>query len=522
MRGTLAARTISKSYGATVVLDGVSLTISPGRRIGIVGPNGIGKSTLLRILAGEDHPDTGVVSRTPPSLTVGYLPQEPDGRPGETLLGYLARRTGVAGAGRALDELAARLEQDPSIAALYAEALERYLVLGGDGFEAQAGAVCAELGLPANRLGLSVEHLSGGEAARSALAGILLARFDILLLDEPTNNLDFAGLDRLEEFVAGLHGGAAIVSHDRAFLDRTVDRIVELADEYGERRVREYAGGWTEYERVRGREQERQSAAYADFSEERDRIREQARRMQQWEERGYGQGRKKKKTKDVKKAFEKRLAQLEPVEKPWQPWQLRLDLAPERRGGDVIAALDAAVVERGSFVLGPIDLLVRLRDRVAVIGSNGSGKTTLLKALVGRLPLASGRRRVGPSVVFGELPQAGGPFDGPAQLLRAFSSASRLPEGEARTALAKFDLGPDDVLRACGSLSPGERSRAALALLSARGVNTLVLDEPTNHLDLAAIEELETALENYEGTVLLVTHDRRFLERFRPTQTIAL
>jgi ATPase subunit of ABC transporter with duplicated ATPase domains len=522
MRGTLAARSVSKSYGAAVVLDGVSLTISPSRRIGLIGPNGVGKSTLLRILAGEEQPDSGAVARMPPSLTVGYLPQEPDARPDETLLGYLARRTGVAEAGRALDELAARLEHDPSVAGAYGEALELYLALGGDGFEARAGAVCAELGLRANRLGLPVEHLSGGEAARSALAGILLARFDILLLDEPTNNLDFAGLDRLEEFMAGLPGGAAIVSHDRAFLDRTVDRIVELADEYGERRVREYAGGWTEYEQVRARERERQAVAYADFSEERDRVREQARRMQQWEERGYGQGRKKKKTKDVKKAFEKKLARLEPVEKPWQPWRLRLELAPARRGGDVVAALEAAVVERGSFLLGPIDLLVRQGDRVAVLGSNGSGKTTLLKALVGELPLASGRRRIGPSVVFGDLPQAGGPFDHREQLLSAFTSASGLPEGDARTALAKFDLGPDDVLRVGSSLSPGERNRAALALVSARGVNTLALDEPTNHLDLGAIEELEAVLEGYEGTVLLVTHDRRFLERFHPTQTIAL
>jgi ATPase subunit of ABC transporter with duplicated ATPase domains len=522
MSGTLAARNVSKSYGAAVVLDGVSLTISPGRRIGVVGSNGVGKSTLLHILAGEEEPDAGAVSRTPATLAVGYLPQEPDARAGETLLDSLARRTGVGAAGRALDELAAGLERDPGVADEYTEALERYLALGGEGFESRAAAVCAELGLRANRLDLPVEHLSGGEAARSALAGILLARFDIFLLDEPTNNLDFAGLDRLEEFVAGLQGGAAIVSHDRAFLDRTVDRIVELADEYGERRVREYAGGWAEYEQVRVRERERHAAAYADFSEERDHIREQARRMQQWEERGYGQGRKKKKPKDVKKAFEKKLGRLDPVEKPWQPWRLRLELAPELRGGDVVAALEAAVVEQGSFRLGPIDLVVRQGDRVAVLGANGSGKTTLLKALVGELPLASGHRSVGPGVVFGELPQAGGPFDGPAQLLRTFTRTSGLAEGDARTVLAKFDLGPDDVLRTGGSLSPGERSRGALALLSARGVNTLVLDEPTNHLDLAAIEELEAALDGYEGTVLLVTHDRRFLERIRPTQTIAL
>src|SRR5438477_6096665 len=161
MRGTLAARNITKSHGAAVVLEGVSLTISPGRRIGIIGPNGVGKSTLRRILAGEDEPDSGAVSRTTPGLTVGYLPQEPDARQGETLRAYLARRTGLAETGREVDELAAQLEHDPAITDAYAAALERFLALGGDDFDARVGAVCAELGLRANRLELPVEVLSG-------------------------------------------------------------------------------------------------------------------------------------------------------------------------------------------------------------------------------------------------------------------------------------------------------------------------------------------------------------------------
>src|SRR5438093_2043566 len=301
-RGAVAANNVTKSYGSSVVLDGVSLTVSPGHRIGVVGPNGVGKSTLLRLLAGLEKPDAGTVVRTPPALTVGYLPQEPDALSGETLRAYLARRAGAAEAERELEKLAQDLDRDPTLAAAYAEALKRFLALGGDDLDARARAVCADLGLPANRLDLPVEHLSGGEAARSALAGILLARFDIFLLDEPTNDLDFAGLERLERFVTGLRGGAVLVSHDRAFLDRTVDRVVELADEYGERRVREYVGGWSEYEQVRARERERQTAAYADYSEERNRVREQTRRMQPWAERGYGQGREKTKTKADKNA----------------------------------------------------------------------------------------------------------------------------------------------------------------------------------------------------------------------------
>ena len=515
MQGTLAAHTITKRHGPILVLERVSLAVTPGSRIGVVGPNGIGKTTLLRILAGLQHPDAGTVVRTPATLTVGYLPQEADVRPGEAIVEYLARRTGVAEAEAALLDLARRLEDAPQLASAYSLALERFLDLGGGDLEARAGEMCADVGLPR-----SLDHYSGGEAARASLAAVLLARFDVFLLDEPTNNLDFDGLERLEAFLGTLRGGAVVVSHDRAFLDRVATRIVELDERT--REAREYAGGWSEYEQVRARELEGRYRAYEGYETEKERIAEQARQMRTWEERGYGQGRKKKKTKDVRKAFEKKLNRLERVEKPFEPWRLQLELAAGKRGGDVVARLEQAVVERGAFRLGPIDLTVGRGDRVAVLGRNGSGKTTLLRALTGELSLASGRRWLGPGVTVGQLPQGRGPFAGSEPLLSAFLTATGLAPEPARTLLAKFRLGADSVQRAGDTLSPGERSRASLALLAARGVNCLALDEPTNHLDLPAIEELEQALEHFEGTVLLVTHDRRFLERFRATQTIRL
>jgi ATPase subunit of ABC transporter with duplicated ATPase domains len=516
--GTLAAANITKHHAAQLVLSDVTLVVPPGSRIGLVGPNGAGKSTLLRILAGLEEPDAGTVRRLPAELAVGYLPQESDADPSESLGAYLGRRTGVAAAAAEMDELARRLEGEPKLAERHAAALDRFLLLGGGDLAARAGTVCAEVGLSAP-LDAPLGALSGGEAARAQLAAVLLARFDVFLLDEPTNDLDFAGLDRLERFVTNLSGSVVVVSHDRDFLDRTVERVVEL-DEWTHHAT-EFAGGWSEYERARAQALRRQSEAYGAYEGEKTRLEEQLRRMQQWEERGYGQGRKKKKTKDVKKSIGGRIERLGAVDKPYEPWELRLELAPQSRSGDVVVRLERAVVERGSFRLGPLDLELSWADRLAIVGPNGSGKTTLLDAILGRLPLAEGTRRLGPGVVLGEVAQQRSEL-AQGRLLSAFTKASGLNEEAARTLLAKFGLGADDVLRAGGSLSPGERTRALIALLAARGVNCLVLDEPTNHLDVAAIEELERALDAFPGTVLLVTHDRRFLAGFRATRTLEL
>ncbi|HEU5478051.1 MAG TPA: ABC-F family ATP-binding cassette domain-containing protein [Gaiellaceae bacterium] len=358
---------------------------------------------------------------------------------------------------------------------------------------------------------------SGGEATRAALAGVLRGGFDVLLLDEPTNDLDFAGLAWLERALASHPGSVVVVSHDRAFLDRAVTRIVEL-DEWT-RGATEYSGGWSDYEAERERRRARHYRRWESSVAERRRIEEQARRMAEWERRGYGQGRKKKKSKDVKRTYGAKLARIATVEKPYEPWELRLALEPAARGGEIVVRLEDAIVERGAFRLGPLDLEVGWGDRVAVAGPNGSGKTTLLDALLGRLPLAAGTRWLGPGVRLGELEQDRAALTGTQTLLDVFRE---FEEETARTLLAKFGLGAQDVVRAASSLSPGERTRAGLALLTARGVNCLVLDEPTNHLDVEAIEELERALAAYDGTVILVTHDRRFLEAFGPGRTIDL
>jgi ATPase subunit of ABC transporter with duplicated ATPase domains len=452
------------------------------------------------------------------SGAVGYLPQEPESRPGETVRGYLARRTGVGAAEDEMDALAARLDGEPVLTHAYTEALERYLLLGGEDFDARAGAVLDDVGL-GRRADRELASLSGGEAARAALAAILLARFDTFLLDEPTNNLDFAGLDRLERFFDGLAAGVVLVSHDRAFLDRTVTRVVEMEAET--RTVHEYAGTWSDYEAARERARSQHEAAYADYVIERDRY-STLLSMRRSEARAGGAMADRRGTHALRGKVAQakhHLERLDVVDKPWSPWRLQLQFATPPPTG-FIAELADARIEVESFAVGPVDVLLGYGDRLAIVGANGSGKTSLIRALTGELPLAGGQRRVGAGTVFGELNQARDLFAG--TLLDDFARLSALAPTDARTLLAKFALGADDVDRDAASLSPGERTRAGLALLAARGVNCLILDEPTNHLDLEAIEELETALAGYEGCLVVVTHDRRFLERLEVTRTLDL
>ncbi|MGH9035049.1 MAG: ABC-F family ATP-binding cassette domain-containing protein [Acidimicrobiia bacterium] len=527
MPATLVARDLTVSHGARTILDGVGLTVAPGDRIGVLGPNGSGKSTLLRALAGITAPDAGSVVLAPPAASVGYLPQEPERRPGETVLDLLGRRTGVAEASAALDAATAALASPGADPDDYTAALDRWMALGGADFDARAGEVWAELGMPEALLAQDTTTLSGGQAARASLASILLSRFDVVLLDEPTNDLDFDGLERLETVVGGRAEPLVVVSHDRAFLERTVTEIVEL-DEYTHRATR-YAGGWLVYLEERTTARRHAEEAYGEYRTTKRDLEDRVRRQRQWSDTGVRKLARKPKDNDKTqrgffvnrtekqaakvRASEKALDRLAVVDKPWEGWELRLEIAAAPRGGAVTARLTGAEVVRGSFRLGPVDVEVGWGDRVAILGANGAGKSTLLDALLGRTPLAAGTHWFGPGTVVGEIDQARALLGDDPTLLGAFQRASGLKVAhEARTLLAKFALTTDHVQRPIGSLSPGERTRAVLALLMARGVNCLVLDEPTNHLDLAAIEQLEAALESFEGTLLLVTHDRELLD----------
>ncbi|WP_219418240.1 ABC-F family ATP-binding cassette domain-containing protein [Pseudonocardia nigra] len=533
MSATLQATDLAAGHGARVLFSGLDLIVAPGDVVGLVGANGAGKSTLLRMLAGELDPENGKVTVSPPDATIGHLPQEPDRTPGETVAAFLARRTGVTAAQAAMDAAAEALGAGaPGADDTYAAALDRWLALGGADLDERAGEVAAEVGLGVD-LDTEMTALSGGQAARAGLAALLLSRYDVLLLDEPTNDLDLDGLERLERFVTGLRSAAVIVSHDREFLARTVNRVVEL--DLAQQQVGVYDGGYDSYLAEREVARRHAREAYEEYADTLGGLKDRAQMQRNWMAQGVRNARRKSTDNDkIGRKFraeasekqaakarqtQKMIERLDVVEEPRKEWELRMTIAAAPRSGAIVAALSGAVVRRGSFTLGPVDAQVHWADRVVITGANGSGKTTLLGALLGRIPLDEGTGGLGSGVRVGEIDQARGHFLGPEPLVRTFGNAvPDWAESEVRTLLAKFGLTADHAPRPAASLSPGERTRAALALLQAREVNLLVLDEPTNHLDLPAIEQLEQALDGFPGTVLLVTHDRRMLGTVRTTR----
>ncbi|GAA2049558.1 ABC-F family ATP-binding cassette domain-containing protein [Williamsia deligens] len=534
MSAVLRLAGVGASHGNRVLFEDLDLVVAPGDVVGLVGANGAGKSTLLSLVAGVSTADhTGVVEVSPPDATVGLLTQEVDRIPGETVRDFLARRTGVLAAQEAMDSAAAALA-DPSAgdADPYTPALERWLALGGADLEERVGAVLADVELDVSA-DLAMTALSGGQAARAGLAAILLSRHDILLLDEPTNDLDLAGLARLERFVRESTAATTLVSHDREFLARCATGIVEL--DRAQQTIAAYSGGYEAYlvEREVARRHARER--FDEYADTRTTLEDRVRTQQNWLEHGVRNARRKatdgdkitrkhraeSTEKQAAKArqTQRRIDRLDVVEEPRKEWELRMEIARAPRGGGVVATLQDVVVTRDAFTLGPITTRIDAGDRILLTGPNGSGKTTLLSVVLGRTTPDRGSVSHGVGVEVGEIDQARGAFVGEHSLTEAFwAQVPEWTEPDVRTLLAKFGLRGDDALRPAVSLSPGERTRAALALLQARGVTLLVLDEPTNHLDLPAIEQLESALESFDGTLLLVTHDRRMLDTVRATR----
>jgi len=539
MTATLVAKNVAGGFAHRTLFEGVDLTVAPGDVIGVVGANGAGKSTLLRILAGDIEPLEGSVSAAPADAFVGWLPQEHQRVPGETVSAYIARRTGCTAATQAMDAAAAALAEpgDATASAAsadgYAAALDRWLATGAADLDDRLPAVLADLGWESDVLqpdSTPMTALSGGQAARVGLAALMLSRFDVVLLDEPTNDLDLDGLARLEDFVRDLRVGVVLVSHDREFLARSVTRVLEL--DLAQNTTTLFGGGYDSYLEERAVARRHRREQYDEFADKKADLVARARTQREWSSQGVRNAMRKSPDNDKirrraatesseKQAqkvrqMESRIARMEEVAEPRKEWTLEFTIGAAPRSSSVVATLDNAVAQQGEFVLGPVSLQVDAGERIGITGANGAGKSTLLRLLLGRQQPDEGRASLGANVAIGEIDQARAEFSGPGRLVDRFEA--RVPTwstADVRTLLAKFGLRAEHVERAVDELSPGERTRAGLALLQACGTNVLILDEPTNHLDLAAIEQLEQALDTYDGALLLVTHDRRMLQNVR-------
>ncbi|HOU89994.1 MAG TPA: ABC-F family ATP-binding cassette domain-containing protein [Polyangiaceae bacterium] len=499
-------------FASTPLVRDVTFRLEAGDRVALVAPNGTGKTTLLRLVAGELTPDTGVVVRAK-GARLGFYRQSEEAGSAETVRDTLrqgfAPLVALEAEVRAAEEAAASGE--PEAIARLTEATERYLHAGADQLDRRLETIATRLGFAAADLERSTRSLSGGERGRLALGAVLAGEPELLLLDEPTNHLDLDTIRWLEGFLAAWRGAVLVVSHDRAFLDAVCPVTLEL----GRRALRRYEAAFSQYQILRREELERERRAAAEQANEVARTEEFIRRNL------AGQ-----KTKQAQ-ARRTRLEKLERVERPEDVWgraeRGRFRFAEAPRSGDVVLTAEDLSAERGGRVLfAGFTLRVRRGDRIGIIGPNGCGKTTLLSLLSGRgAPGDRGQVRRGTNLLEGYFDQHLGSLDPSRTAVEQIRTVrADLNVDAAREYLARFRLTGDDPLRSVASLSGGEQTRVALAKLLLEPKNLLFLDEPTNHLDIPAAEILEEALVLFPGTVLFVSHDRRFLEHVS-TRTIA-
>ncbi len=530
----LSVNQITKSYGLTTLLAGVSFTVNTGEKWGLVGPNGCGKTTLLRLITGEEAADKGTITFTPSQPRIGYLPQGFLPGEDETISSFLASEIKDANKLSAhLAVLAGQLAQTPEDDALH-EAYQQTLsnlTLAAEQ-EGLREDILAHFGFGSTDPETPIRHLSGGQKTRLALSRILISRPELLILDEPTNHLDIDMLEWLEDWLAGYQGALLVVSHDRTFLDNVVTGILEINPLW--QSVKQYAGNYSDYLAQKEAENEKQWQSWTDQKQEISRLRKAAAVMRDASRYHKGGKTDLAKTKDrfaagffanratgtVRKAksIEKRIQHLltdEKVERPDRFWRMKIDFAPQNESSRMVMELrGVSAGYPGNTLLRHLNLQLRFGERLVLAGANASGKTTLLKTITGRIAPLAGSVHFGPSVQLGYMAQEQENLPAEGTPLSALTAAYSQNETEVRSYLSKFLFKGDEVFKPIALMSYGERARLSLALLVAEGCNFLVLDEPINHLDIAAREQFEHSLENFNGTVLAVVHDRYFIDRF--------
>jgi ATP-binding cassette subfamily F protein 3 len=494
----ISASGVAVSYGAHDVFSDLSFDVPPGAKIALVGPNGSGKTSLLRILARIDRPAAGRLHWAR-DLTIGYLPQIPDlpdeGTLWDEMLRVFEHLLHQAADLRRLELLMAQPEaQQDGVIERYGQALEAFELAGGYTYELEMKQVLTGLGFDDTDYERPLSQMSGGQKTRALLARLLLQKPDLLLLDEPTNHLDIHAVEWLEGYLREWPGTVITVAHDRAFLDQVVDRVWEL--NWG--RLESYPGNYSQYVTLKVERMARRRTEYERQQEFITKEQDFIRRHIAGQRTREAQGRR------------KRLERLERLERPRERRRVGLDLRASGRSGDLVLGLYELAIgydpRQPLFTCDEVEL--RRGQRVALIGPNGSGKTTFLRTVLGELRPLRGRLRIGASVQLGYFAQARSDLRPEHTVLESLLDARHMPTGEARDLLGRYLFSGDEAFKQVADLSGGEQSRLALARLTLQGANVLLLDEPTNHLDIPSQEVLQQTFLEFEGTILLVSHDR--------------
>ena len=531
----LRVENVSKSYNGKDVLNNISFSLDEGEKAGIIGLNGIGKTTLLKIIAGDEKPDSGKIIRDKNSL-VGYFKQEfKISEEDRDIISFIKNFIGIDVIEKQMNEAEKAMGTDESKIQEFCDLQEEYMRLDGYNIDYKLDQILSGLGLDNTIKKKKISELSGGQKEKVMLTAVLLKGTDLLLLDEPTNNLDIKSMNWLEKYLKNNNSPMLIVSHDRKFLDDVITKVMEI--DFYTRNMKEYPGNYSEYKKFKEDEQNAEIRKYNEQQEKIGELRKSITQKKEWAQKGNKQGvsdndkytrgyirdRSQGLASNAKK-IEVQINQMDKIERPKIKNRLHIDIKGENtKGNKNIETRNLVSGYENGFKNEPVTTSIEYGDRLVIMGNNGSGKSTFLRTLIGKQKPISGEQNIGSGVKIGYLAQDTKENTNETiedYFKKSINYASLEDKSLIYTVLKQFNFDYEEGAKKYSMLSPGERTRLKLAIFSMQDINTLVLDEPTNHLDIEALEAIEEVLKDFDGTVIAISHDREFIKNISPTKIL--